>query len=288
MREGWKYYNHALIPTAAPHENVKNLMFDREFWKNTPGGYPLLARWTSDFDCGYETAWWYVIKDTPFDINTLKAKRRYEINKGKKNFEIRIVDPIQYGEDLYQITIDAYAKYPRKYKPNIDKRQFIENLVKWRKYEVYVGIYKETGKICGYSWINIEKSYIDLCALKTISEYEKYGINAALVNAIVEKHNIEITEKYLCDGARSTLHETNFQDYLEKYFGFRKAYCILNIKYRLLVKVVVGILYPIRTKIKGKSKIGARIKAVLLMEECSRKCKLIERRRENGERLNAV
>lgn len=38
MREGWKYYNHALIPTAAPHENVKNLMFDREFWKNTPGG----------------------------------------------------------------------------------------------------------------------------------------------------------------------------------------------------------------------------------------------------------
>ena len=68
-----------------------------------------------------------MIKDTPFDINTLKAKRRYEINKGKKNFEIRIVDPIQYGEDLYQITIDAYAKYPRKYKPNIDKRQFIEN-----------------------------------------------------------------------------------------------------------------------------------------------------------------
>lgn len=38
MREGWKYYNHALIPTTAPHENVKNLMFDREFWENTRGG----------------------------------------------------------------------------------------------------------------------------------------------------------------------------------------------------------------------------------------------------------
>ena len=57
MREGWKYYNHALIPTTAPHENVKNLMFDREFWENTRGGYPLFARWTSNFDCGYETSW---------------------------------------------------------------------------------------------------------------------------------------------------------------------------------------------------------------------------------------
>lgn len=121
-----------------------------------------------------------------------------------------------------------------------------------------------------------------------IPEYEKYGINVVLVNAVVEKHNTEITEKYLCDGAHSTLYKTNFQDYLEKYFGFRKTYCILNVKYRLLVKLVVGILYPIRTKIKGKSKIGARIRSVLLMEECSQKCKLIERRRKNGERLNAV
>ncbi|MEI3520792.1 MAG: hypothetical protein V8Q40_06830 [Anaerosacchariphilus sp.] len=43
MREGWKYYNHALIPTTAPHENVKNLMFDREFWENTRGVSALRA-----------------------------------------------------------------------------------------------------------------------------------------------------------------------------------------------------------------------------------------------------
>lgn len=45
-------------------------------------GKPYLARWTSSFDCGHETNWWYVIKDTPFDINELKKKRRYEIRKG--------------------------------------------------------------------------------------------------------------------------------------------------------------------------------------------------------------
>lgn len=33
MREGWKYYNYALIPTTAPHEKVGNLKLDREFWK---------------------------------------------------------------------------------------------------------------------------------------------------------------------------------------------------------------------------------------------------------------
>ena len=50
-------------------------------------------------DCGYETNWWYVVKDTPFDLNSLKAKRRYEINKGIKNFEVIDIDPKNYSED---------------------------------------------------------------------------------------------------------------------------------------------------------------------------------------------
>ena len=78
---GWEYYNHAAVPTVAPHEEP-NLqpVEDNSIWK-IDGGMPLLARWTTDFDCGSETNWWYVIKDTPFDINALKSKRRYEIKR---------------------------------------------------------------------------------------------------------------------------------------------------------------------------------------------------------------
>lgn len=71
--EGWKYYNHAAIPTTAPHQNV-NLepILDGSIW-NLKGA--LLARWITNWDCKEETNWWYVIKDEPFDISSLKSKR---------------------------------------------------------------------------------------------------------------------------------------------------------------------------------------------------------------------
>ena len=71
------------------------------------GGIPLLARWTSDWDCGYETEWWYCIKDTPFDISTLKSKRRYEINKGNKNFEVREINQDQNGDNNFNIEVES-------------------------------------------------------------------------------------------------------------------------------------------------------------------------------------
>ena len=84
--KGWKYYNHAGIPSTPPHVPI-NLepIEDGTFWKMR-GGTIQLVRWHSDWDCGYKTNWWYCIKDTPFDISALKSKRRYEINKGNKFF----------------------------------------------------------------------------------------------------------------------------------------------------------------------------------------------------------
>ena len=64
---------------------------------------PFFARWTTDYDCGYEIGLWYVVRDTPFDITKLKLKRRYEITKGKKNFEVRRIDDLKYVEGLFNI-----------------------------------------------------------------------------------------------------------------------------------------------------------------------------------------
>ena len=73
MTDGWKYYNHAAIPVTAPHEEVNLLPIkDGSIWKLR--GRPLLARWTTDWDCGHKTNWWYIIKDEPLDIASLKSK----------------------------------------------------------------------------------------------------------------------------------------------------------------------------------------------------------------------
>ena len=125
--DGWKYYNHAAIPTTAPHTKV-NLepIENNTIWKKLDGGgYCLLARWSSDWDCGYETEWWYCIKDSPFDLTSLKAKRRYEINKGKKNFRIEKIDPMNYINDLYMVTVLAYSAWPEKYRPVVKKNELM-------------------------------------------------------------------------------------------------------------------------------------------------------------------
>lgn len=63
--EGWKYYNHAAIPTVAPHENPDiTPIEDKSIWQLD--GKPLLARWTTDFDLDRETNWWYIIRRAPF------------------------------------------------------------------------------------------------------------------------------------------------------------------------------------------------------------------------------
>lgn len=64
-KDSWRYYNHALMPILPPYEKVDLTAFkDKNFWKNW-NGFPLLARWVSNWDCGCKTNWWYTVKDTP-------------------------------------------------------------------------------------------------------------------------------------------------------------------------------------------------------------------------------
>ena len=116
MIEGWKYYNYAVIPTTAPHEepNLEPLL-DGSIWKNTERT-ALLARWSTDWDCDHKTEWRFCIKDTPFDITALKSKRRYEINRGKKYFEVKKIDPVVFKEELFSVTVAAYSGWPEKYR----------------------------------------------------------------------------------------------------------------------------------------------------------------------------
>lgn len=65
---------------TAPQEKVDvHPIKDKTIWKMD--GNPYFARWTDNFDCGYETEWWYCIKDEPFDISKINSKKRYEIKQ---------------------------------------------------------------------------------------------------------------------------------------------------------------------------------------------------------------
>ena len=267
----WKYYNHAIIPTTPPHVAPATSKIDSLLKKEKRA---FLARWTADFDCGYETQWWYVIKDCPFDISALKAKRRYEINKGIKNFEVKVIDPAHYVEELYQVLIAAYSAYPEKYRPSVDMQEFLASMEQWEGHTCFGAFHRETDELCGYVVLsNPIDGYVDFKMLRAKPSQEKNGINAALVEGILKHFHAFLTDGgYICDGARSVNHETSFQDYLEKYFGFRKAYCRLRITYSPRIKWIVKLAYPFRKILLKLDGIGIvhSFNSVLKMEEICR------------------
>lgn len=238
------------------------------------GGKPLLVRWTTNYDCEFETDWWYVVKDSAFDISDLKAKRRYEIKKGLNNFNVRVIRPEEYTQVIFQIHKAALCGYPEKYRPTMNENEFIENIkINWIDKLVYGAFDLETGKLCGYALLTVHDDWAEFNVLKTIPELERRAINAAIIYKIMVDFNNKLSEGYyICDGEKSISHETAFQDYLEKYFDFRKAYCELNIKYRFSVRCAVNVLYPFRNVLK-KYDVNLwmhNVLAVLKMEEIVR------------------
>jgi hypothetical protein len=249
--QGWKYYNHALIPTTQPHEeaNLKELK-KTNIWKTKD---IFLVRYTTEYDCGYETEWWYCIKDEPFNLSQVNAKKRYEVNRGLRNIEIKRINAYQYSEQIINVAEKAYAEYPKKYRPIIIRENWIKNLCDNEKNENtdYWGMFdKTTSQLCGYSKCIMQGSFVDLAMVKIDPAYLKTGVNAAFVYIIIQEYINSGRFQYICDGERNLLHETNYQDFLIRYLGFRKAYCRLNIEYRPFVGVIIKVLFPFKKFIK--------------------------------------
>lgn len=268
--KGWSYYNHAALPDTPPHAPVNTAPVESgDIWKLD--GRPLLARWTSDFDCGHETAWWYTILDRPFDIAELKSKRRNEINKGRKNFTVRRVDPREYAEAFFRVTAAAFAAYPAAYRPTVERGAFIAGLEEMSRRTVYGAFSVETGALAAYAWLAEEDGYLAFRVLKSDPAFERLGVNAATVYQIVTDCEDRLRRGvYICDGERNIVHQTAFPAYLEKYFGFRKAYCRLHIRYRPPFGALIAALYPFRGVVAKLPGPFRKISAILAMEQARR------------------
>lgn len=277
MKTDWRYYNHALLPACAPHEEVNtDAIINGEIWRNcNVGGYPLLARWTNDFDCGYETEWWYVIKDQPFDIDKIKAKRRWDIKKGISYFEVRYINSSEYAEQLADVQIAAFSAYPEKYRPVVDKEKTINGFKNDKIGKYYAAFKRDTGEMAAYVILHRNGNCLDLSVEKSKPQYEKLQVNAAMICGVLEAEKELLKTGYICDCERNVNHETAFPDYLIKYFGFRKAYCKLHMVYRPWFGFVIKCLYPFRKLLQKFDGIGLihQANAVLKMEEIARSFK---------------
>lgn len=256
MNNKWEYYNHALVPTLPPHIDPDiSWMKDSDRWKEYAGGkMPLFARWVSDFDCSEETEWWCIIKDTPFDIMSLKSNRRSLITRGLKRVDVKVIIPADYAEQMSNILVKEWKYYDDSYEEGNDRQKLTDDFKKLTMKNLgnaeYLGAFlRDTDTMIGYAIYNLFDDWIEYSVVKTDPEYLNTQVNAALAYFGVERY-MRPGIKYIHGGWRTMIHESNYQEYLMKNFGFRKAYCKLHIQYRPLMQIAVNVLYPLRGMIK--------------------------------------
>ena len=234
----WEYYNHSAVCKYAPHREADTDAIKNNTIWNLDGKKPLLVCYTTDFDCKEETQWWYTILDHPFDISAIKAKHRYQINRGIKNFSVKQIDFESCADKMNYI-----LNYVREKCYGFNAVE----LKKSGKNAVYLGAFEAENpeNLIGYAILHEHREYVHFTSLKVLPEYERDCANAALVYAITQRYADKLSKDfYISNGTRTVNHETKFNDYLIRIFEFRKAYCKLNIIYRKGFGAAVKVLSP--------------------------------------------
>lgn len=273
--KGWELYNGCWIPTCAPHESPDlSPVKSGAIWRE--GGW--LARWTTDFDCGYDTGWYFIIKDKPFELSQVESKARNRIRRGLKTFTTRLINGVEFYREINEIRNSAYAQYPAKYRPHATLEQELEGMRRYRG-KLIGAFHHETGKLCGFASANRHQSadghgYYSFSELKVLPEYERDNINAALVYGRLDCIKEDLANGwYGCSGETNVLHETSYQTYLVEKFAFKKVYCHLHLAYNPKIRWIIKLLFPFRALLRlSKNKMICKICAVLKMEEVARAC----------------
>ncbi|MBQ5320181.1 MAG: hypothetical protein J6K17_13900 [Oscillospiraceae bacterium] len=267
--QGWKYYNHAAIPSTPPHKEPDlSPIEDKSIWK-IDDKTPLLVRWTTEFDCGYETNWWYLIREAPFDIEEIPSKERKSIRSALKKCYIKKINPSEYIDELYLCYSSAFSKYENA--GNMNEKENFLNL-KDNVIEYWAGFDNETNKLIGYITVSAYDMYAEIHTAKFDPDYFNRQASDALYYNVLNHYLNECGKKYICSGSRNINHKTGTQEYKIRRFGYKKAYCHLHIEYNPKIKVIIKILYKFRKLLMKMDKITLihQINAVLKMEEIIR------------------
>ncbi len=253
----FQYYNHSYIPEIPEIPICENLSFsqiDKDYKSN--GGdksrTALLASYITAFDVAEQSEWYFTIKDDKYDLSILPAKKRYEITKAHKYCIAEEINPLNKIDELFEVYKESFSAYPNSYRPKEilfePFKEYIHSLYDSGSREFYAVFFLENKKMCGFLIIEHRGIIIGLQQQKTIPFYEKYNCNAALIDYVLTKYNEQLSTKkvFFSNGSRNIKHKTNFNSYLEKYFGFRKAYSQLRIVYRFPLGFFIKMLKPFK------------------------------------------
>lgn len=266
----WGIYNGMVQPIGPVMFDYSVSFEEAKYILNQVGG--ILIRWTDGFEGNKTTEWYAVVCDKFIDMSELPSKNRCEIRRGLKNCKVEMVNAEYIAKKGYEVYVSAFNRYKRVRKPKVTELEFSFNIIKTRYFDDIIhhwGIFYED-KLIGYStnyiFDNVEVNYYTVYFHPS---YLKLYSSCALFYTMNKYYLQEKNFKYVNDGFRSILHETEIQDFLQKKFFFKEAYTNLHIVYKPYVGITLKALKPFRFFLE---KIELKIEALYIQDSISRKC----------------
>lgn len=204
----------------------------------------LLVRYTTDFDCKEETSFWYIIRDAPFDIESLDKKYKSNVRRALTRCQVKMINPFEYAEQIYEVYEAAHQHYENA-DNKLTKDVFI-NTLKHSKEEWWGAFIRETGLMAGWMSCANHRDWTETISAKYDPKLQVYRPSDAIHYTILTHYLNELHQYYVCSGTRNINHKTHVQDYKIRNWKFRRAYCHLHIVINPKIRWLIHIIYPFR------------------------------------------
>jgi hypothetical protein len=205
--------------------------------------------------------WYGVIKSEHYEIKDYpKSKVRNQIKRGLSQNTIKKISVEELKKQGYEIYSDIIKRYGIK--PE-NREDYLRKITDYSHFDDIIHFYGvfNAGKLVGYSIVFVYGDIeANISEIRILPEYNKQYASYALIHILSELYLKSGAVKYLSDGYRSLVHETNIQQFLISKFGFYKLPLYLNCKIKYPYNIVFNLLYPFRKLIKVHS-----VKAVFLL-----------------------
>lgn len=255
--------------SGSAHCNMPRKCRSRTAW----GGRILFVRYMTDFDCKEETSFWSIIKESPFVFDDLSKKYRKAVLKALERCEVKRIDPSQYANEIYNCYEKAFENYENAGEKS-SRESFVSGLAK-STHEWWAAFCKDTGEMAGWMSCRNNGDWTETISAKYNPELQSYRPSDAIHFTILNHYLNELGQRYINSGSRNINHKTNVQDYKEKNWKFRRAYCKLRIVYNPKIAWIIKAIYPFRCLLRLLDSITIvhQVNSLLRMEEIVRECR---------------
>jgi hypothetical protein len=265
----FKLYSGMVVPFgpadadySLPHEEASRVL-------RSLGGK--LLRTTTGFQPTRAASEWYAVVCrvfTPIE-SVSSSKTRGELRRALRNCEVRRISSAELARSGYEVYRRAFERYAGPAAP-VSASAFQAHVMAGDGFDDVMHHWAVIceGELAGYgSTYAFGETEVAYSTVKLHPDYLKKYTSYALFHRMNQFYLGERTVGYVNDGFRTIRHQTGLQRFLERNFGFEKAYTDVDTFYRLPYRLLVRATYPLRGLI---AKVDDRARAVYELEHAVR------------------